>query len=111
MPADENRGPAPPGRVARAASRSGTPPSCRLLSIRTWRGSLLLRHQRAVHLGPAVPDAVDLVLAGDLHDALAPRRLRVDLRRQDRLALAGLGQQLAVGVDDPALADEQKAAL
>src|SRR5262245_55925529 len=69
-------------------------------------------NERPVHLGPAVPDAVDLVLAGDLDDALRPRQRGVDLRDDHlRRVLAGLGQDGPVEVEDAAAPDEAEAAL
>src|SRR5262245_56346377 len=70
------------------------------------------RKERAVHLGPAVADAVDLVLAGHLDDELRPRLRRVDLRHDDPgRVLARLRQDGAVAVEDAAVPDEAEAAL
>src|SRR5207244_1027790 len=67
--------------------------------------------QRPVHLRPAVANAVDLVLAGNMNDSLVPGLLRIDLGVEDGLLFAlAVGQQFAIAVDEPAMADEAEAA-
>src|SRR5581483_12278665 len=69
-------------------------------------GCLELLDQRDVQLRAAVAEEVQLVLAGN-DVVLVPRLLDVDVGDEERLrGLVGLGEPVAVGVDDLAPAAE-----
>ena len=69
--------------------------------LQRTRGSPISQH--AVVIRSARADAVDLVLAGTDHDAVAIGRLGFDLGSDAAFALAGDREDAAVGVADAAL--------
>src|SRR5262249_7302103 len=76
------------------------------------RFELMWLHEEAVHLGAAVGETVNFVLAGNANDVLAPRFGGIDLGIQNLFAEAlRFGQRLSAGVDDLAAADEFKSSL
>src|SRR5262249_6638573 len=67
--------------------------------------------QRPVHLRASVLDAVDFVCPGDVDDLFIPRTCRVESGVEGLLAIAPSGQEVAVTIDNPTLADEAESTL